>query len=290
MLGFMLDTLASPNDTTDFSAHSGSLIPRMTWQQKLGATMKTLKLTQQISTSVFLSTALVFSPVLIDQLPGIDFGTEAQAKPGNGGGNGGGKGGGRSGGKSSGKNSSKSADRGHNGNRYGHDKTAKADKLKGSLNAAHASAQGKAHAAPHSRVGVINTYEKAITAGDVTDEQASQISDLLSELDNPELTNQELHALQAELAAVVNDLESGEPTNEADIDTLAAAALHSLQTASNKELDSEGKMVDAVNSLLNIDESNVVAERVKTLNNPEPTSSETTDPEAGVDEETPTET
>lgn len=245
--------------------------------------MKTLTLTKKISTPVLLSAALVFSPLVIDQLPGVDFGTQAQAKSDNSGGKGGGKGNGRSSSKSEG------SDRSNNGNGYDHNKTAKADKLKGSLNAAHASAQGKANAAPHSRVGVINTYEKAITAGDVTDEQASEISNLLSQLDNPELTNKELHDLQSELAAVVNDLEPGEPTDEADIDTLAATALHSLQTASNKELDDEGKMIDAVNSLLNIDESNLVAERVKALNSPDPVVDETTDPEAGIGEESLTE-
>lgn len=211
----------------------------------------------RLAFSFAIAVALTFSPLLFENISGVDLGTQVQAKSDNSGGKG----------KSKGKSKSKNkSDRGNSQNSNSEKHLAKTEKLKGSLNAAHASEQAKAHAAPHSRVGLVSTYEKAITASGLSDEDASQITDLLSQLEDPELTNKELHELQAELAAIVNELEEGETTEGVNIDTLAEAALATLKTASNKPIDEDGKMIDAVNSLLDIDENNIVAERVKTLN------------------------
>ncbi len=218
--------------------------------------------------TAFIATALTFSPVLIDQFPGVDLNTEAQAKKGNGGG-----GGGKSRGGSNRSSKSKS-NRGHSSDQgRDHAKNvsqrgaSQADKvkLKGSLNAAHASAMAREKAAPHSRVGMIATYEKAVLASSLTDAEATELSGLLSQLDDQTLTRQEEKALQAELAALVNNLEAGDVADPGDVETLAATALNSLQQASNKALDNEDKMIDAVNSLLGVSEPNPVVDRVKAL-------------------------
>ncbi|WP_370276938.1 hypothetical protein [Pontibacterium sp.] len=108
-------------------------------------------------------------------------------------------------------------------------------------------------------------------ASSVSDDDAERISDLLAELDNPELTNQERKAIQAELSEIVGNLEQGVEKDEADVETLAAVARSSLEAASNKELDSEDKMMDAVNELLGISEDNEVVAAVKAMDDaPEP--------------------
>ncbi|GGK58565.1 hypothetical protein [Amphritea balenae] len=168
--------------------------------------------------SIGLAIVLTLTPVMIPQATGLDIGSYAIAKGGeggNGGGNGhgGGKGHGAadfswdSHGKSNGLGHSKGHGAGHSkglGNNHG----AVASSL-GRLNAAHASATARANAAPHSAVGLIAQYEASITAA---------------------------HAAESEEERTQHELE----------------AMGFLGQAANKELNTE--VIEAVNELLDLAE------------------------------------
>lgn len=243
-----------------------------------------LPVKQLLFGQIMLASALIFTPLALDQLPNIDTHSQAFAKNGNGGGNSGGNGGGNgTGGNNGGSNNGKSAENGKglNGNTKSltpasAKNKSSADKLKGSLNAAHASATARKNAAAHSRVGQIATYERLALATSLTEQEAADIDGILDQLDDPDLTNQQRKALQQELADIARDLPDDGITDPASIDTLARAAETTLEGASNKSLDDENKMLDAVNNLLGIKSPNAVVDTIK--NTPE-----TIDDGSGID-------
>lgn len=137
-----------------------------------------------------LSVGLALSIGVLPALTGIGTVDTSFAKDGNGGGNGGGNSGGNSGGGSGGKGGGKS-DHSGKGNASGKSKSNKAAQSKsekrstaktanvvavkekntlGPLNAAHASATARAHAAPNSAVGKLAAYEQSREAALAVDD------------------------------------------------------------------------------------------------------------------------
>lgn len=175
--------------------------------------------------------ALTATPIITQQITGFDLGNQAQAKGGNGGGNGGGNSGGHG----------NSASAGHgNGHGFGHDDnspersaTAGSHGLGngkglgnnqksvaatlGRLNAAHASATARAHASPHSAVGLIAQYEAAVHAAreaSTAEEQAEleqTAMDFLGQAANKEINEA--------VVSAVNDLLGIAPEAEPESDT-----------------------------------------------------------------------
>ncbi len=161
----------------------------------------------------------------------------------------------------------------------------------GALNAAHASEEAFANAAPDSQVGRIAAYRDAVLAGEETAAELAETEALLSALDDPEASiltileggeigSPELEAKVREVAELRDAVADGEATQEelntalAELETLydevyaetvarqetlsatledsAAEAQRLLEDAANKPLDAE--VVAEVNTLLDLPE------------------------------------
>lgn len=143
----------------------------------------------------------------------------------------------------------------------------------GSLNAAHASANGLAHASPKSRVGMLAAYMDAMVVyeeeyglvdwdayDDLMDQIAdidSQIADLQADIEALDPEDPDYETDKAALESDIADLEADKAALQADADALTAAvdaaagdAAGDLQGAANKDGLIDATVVDAVNSLL----------------------------------------
>lgn len=91
--------------------------------------------------------------------------------------------------------------------------------IQGSLNAAHASATARAHAAPNSRVGKIASYESAIQAGDIAAAGAS-----LADAANKTIIGSMVHAVNDLLGIDAAPVATGGTVHDTEADVSAAAA------------------------------------------------------------------
>ena len=96
----------------------------------------------------------------------------------------------------------------------------------GSLNAAHASATARAHAASNSQVGKIASYESAIQAGDISAAGAS-----LADAANKAIIEPVVHAVNALLGIDAAPVATGGIVHETEADVAAAAAAAQSEVA-----------------------------------------------------------
>ncbi|HEB96032.1 MAG TPA: hypothetical protein ENI96_06350 [Sedimenticola thiotaurini] len=121
----------------------------------------------------------------------------------------------------------------------GRDHGATASSL-GRLNAAHASATARAHAAPNSAVGMIAEYERAEYASRYAAEKAADAEQAYQEaLNDPDISEEELAGLAGAAEQAAQEAEEA-----------AETAAEALAAAANKEVTDE--VVAAVNDLLGI--------------------------------------
>lgn len=91
--------------------------------------------------------------------------------------------------------------------------------LQGSLNAAHASATARAHAAPNSQIGKIASYESAIQAGDIAAAASS-----LADAANKAIIEPVVHAVNDLLGIDTAPVAGGGTVHETEAEVAAAAA------------------------------------------------------------------
>ncbi|WP_432696319.1 hypothetical protein ACQUQP_17485 [Marinobacterium sp. YM272] len=222
----------------------------------------------RILVSLVAVSALSLGPLLAGQIMPIDFGQQAHAKGGNSGGNGGGNGGGNAGGQGKGKGQSAAGGlgrsagpgaKGAQGRGVGNNRGAVASSL-GALNAAHASATARAHAAPNSRVGLIAAYERVVEDGislaDDIGDLSKTVAELEAELKELEVDTPAYNQVSAQLAQAKAELDAKTTTG---LEEQARVEVSALAEAANKTLSAE--VVAEVNALLGIE--SVVAEEVE---------------------------
>ena len=213
--------------------------------------MKTLSTTLM---SCALALVVMTAPLAVNLLGYSSHGVALAAKGGNGGGNGHGGGPGNNGkGKSFGHDRQAQETRGndkvgsHGGN-LGNSRGKIASAL-GRLNAAHASANARANASPHSAVGRVAAYEAA-----------ARVNAAVTTLNDPDSTQAQLDAAQETLATLGLDPSSPpspEEASTAEVEALAAAANKTIAPLGPDD-DQDGNTVsDAiqgqVNALLGLD-------------------------------------
>ena len=91
--------------------------------------------------------------------------------------------------------------------------------IRGSLNAAHASATARAHAAPNSQVGKIASYESAIQAGDIAAAAAS-----LADAANKAIIAPVVHAVNDLLGIDTAPVATGGTVHDTEANVAADAA------------------------------------------------------------------
>ncbi|GGO86800.1 hypothetical protein GCM10011348_38530 [Marinobacterium nitratireducens] len=116
----------------------------------------------------------------------------------------------------------------------------------GSLNAAHASANARLHAAPGSRVGLIAQYEEAVLEGRELSERLERLERRLDDL----YEQAALPDADPQIAEQIERLERRQRRLERAVETAARIEAESLVAAANKELNDE--VVAELNALLGI--------------------------------------
>lgn len=201
-----------------------------------------------------LALAVIAAPLALDTFGHSELGSAHAARGGNGGGNGNGPGGGGNGPGNNGRGNAfghagRDADGGEGaGNGVGHGNNlgnshGKIASALGRLNAAHASANARAHAAPNSAVGRIAAYE-----------EAARINAAVTTLNDPEATQEQIDAARAALVELGVDPDNP-PTPEeaatAEVEALAAAANKSIAPLGPDDDQDANTVSDAIQSQVN---------------------------------------
>lgn len=200
-----------------------------------------LKTVLPLLSSTTLAFTLTVTPIISQQLTGLNLGSIAIAKDGggNGGGNSGGNGGNNNGNKGSSQGngnafglgnsvqgkSNKSASQGFNSNNgLGNDHKAVSAKL-GRLNAAHASATARENASQNSAVGLLAQYEKTVyEAREATSEKKraeleQSAMDILGQAANKEINEEVITAVNVLLGIEPEIAPEADTDNNSETET-----------------------------------------------------------------------